>query len=61
MAIEALSSRRTVYGYSDGLKTGDRVRISGTVTDISESGVETIVLDTDQEGYVITAEHGGKR
>jgi hypothetical protein len=61
MAIEALSSRRTVYGYSDGLKTGDRVLVSGTVADISETGVENILLDTDQEGYVITAGHGGKR
>ena len=61
MAIKALCEQRKVYGYSDGLKAGDRVRISGTVTDISESGVETIVLDTDQEGYVITDGHGGKR
>lgn len=56
MAIKALDARQqgpAVYGYSEGLKTGDRVVLFGTVTDISETGVEEIIPDTDLEGYVI--------
>ena len=41
----------TILSYND-TKVGDRVRILGTVTDISESGVQTIRPDTDNEGYV---------
>ena len=42
-----------MVSYND-LKIGDRVVILGTVTDISESGVQTIVPDTDAEGFVIS-------
>lgn len=56
MAINALEKRqqgRAVHGYSEGLKAGDRVVLFGTVTDISETGVEEIIPDADPEGYVI--------
>lgn len=44
---------KELYGYSEGLKTGDRVILFGTVTDVSETGVEEIRVDTDPEGFVI--------
>lgn len=53
----AIDSRPTIFlkgtilSYND-TKVGDRVVILGTVTDISESGVQTIRPDTDNEGYV---------
>ena len=56
MAIKAIDKRQqgtTVYGYSEGLKAGDRVVLFGTGTDISETGVEEIIPDSDPEGYVI--------
>lgn len=56
MAIKAIDKRQqgtTVYGYSEGLKAGDRVVLFGTVTEISETGVEEIIPDSDPEGYVI--------
>ena len=56
MAIKAIDKRQqgtTVYGYSEGLNAGDRVVLFGTVTEISETGVEEIIPDSDPEGYVI--------
>lgn len=53
MAIKAIDKGPAVYGYSDGLKAGDRIILFGTVADISESGVEEIIPDADPEGYVI--------
>lgn len=35
-------------------QTGDRVVVLGTVTDVSESGVQTIEPDKDAEGFVIS-------
>ena len=49
----------TILSYND-TKVGDRVRILGTVTDISESGVQTIRPDTDSEGYVRARKIEGK-
>ena len=56
MAIKAIDKRQqgtTVYGYSEGLNAGDRVVLFGTVTEISKTGVEEIIPDSDPEGYVI--------
>lgn len=36
------------------LQIGDRAVILGTVTDVSESGVQTIEPDMDAEGFVIS-------
>lgn len=48
-----------MHSYND-TKVGDRVRILGTVTDISESGVQTIRPDIDSEGYVIARKIEGE-
>lgn len=48
-----------MVSYND-LKIGDRVVILGTVTDVSESGVQTIRPDTDSEGYVIARKIEGE-
>lgn len=48
-----MAKKIVLYGYSEGLKAGDRVIIFGTVADVSESGVEEIIPDSDPEGYVI--------
>ena len=49
----------TMLSYND-TKVGDRVVIMGTVTDVSESGVQTIRPDTDSEGYVIARKIEGE-
>lgn len=48
-----MGKKIALYGYSEGLKAGDRVILFGTVADVSESGVEEIIPDSDPEGYVI--------
>ena len=48
-----MAKKIALYGYSEGLKAGDRVILFGTVADVSESGVEEIIPDSDPEGYVI--------
>ena len=48
-----MEKKIALYGYSEGLKAGDRVILFGTVADVSESGVEEIIPDSDPEGYVI--------
>ena len=50
---------QVMISYND-TKVGDRVRILGTVTDISESGVQTIRPDIDSEGYVIARKIEGE-
>ncbi len=50
---------QVMISYNDA-KIGDRVRILGTVTDISESGVQTIRPDIDSEGYVIARKIEGE-
>ncbi len=52
-AVKGQKQAQKLNGYSD-LKVGDRVIMTGTVTEVSETGVETIVPDMDSEGYVIT-------
>ena len=48
-----MAKKIALYGYSEGLKAGDHVILFGTVADVSESGVEEIIPDSDPEGYVI--------
>ena len=45
-----MAKKIALYGYSEGLKAGDRVILFGTVADVSESGVEEIIPDSDPEG-----------
>ena len=52
-AVKGQKQEHRLHGYSD-LKVGDRVIMTGTVIEVSESGVEIIVPDMDGEGYVIT-------
>lgn len=50
---------QVMISYNDA-KVGDRVMILGTVTDVNESGVQTIRPDTDSEGYVRARKIEGK-
>lgn len=36
-----------------GFQKGDRVLVSATVADVTETGEEILVLERDSEGYVI--------
>lgn len=58
-AVKGQKQAQRLHGYSD-LKVGDRVIMTGTVIEVSESGVEIIVPDMDGEGYVITRKMEGR-
>ena len=59
-AVKGQKQAQRLHGYSD-LKVGDRVIMTGTVIEVSESGVEIIVPDMDGEGYVITRTMRGEQ
>lgn len=59
-AVKGQKQAQRLHGYSD-LKVGDRVIMTGTVLEVSETGVETIVPDMDGEGYVITRTMEGEQ
>lgn len=59
-AVKGEKQAQRLHGYSD-LKVGDRVIMTGTVIEVSESGVEIIVPDMDGEGYVITRKVEGEQ